>query len=288
MALELIEDALGDPRNARTLALASDLVYYPEDEGKQKFQDQLGLEASLFSVGNTQAYLAVNDEHIVAAFRGTEAPTALEGIKDWLLTNASNLLILPEGDIGTDFAAAGVGTRWHLGFMTALGDIWAPLFEAIQAERKKSDRPLWVTGHSLGGALALLAGWRLKRRFVPVHQIYTFGAPMVGNDETAKAIDRELANRVFRYINTQDPVPNLPMMSLLANRYTHCHTEIILGAVAEAAASAAGFFQQMAAKAVDGVLQGTLIDDIWQGLQARLGAHAMEAYRNAVGKLIEK
>ena len=80
MALELIEDALGDPRNARTLALASDLVYYPEDEGKQKFQDQLGLDARLFSVGNTQAYLAVNDEHIVAAFRGTEAPTALEGI----------------------------------------------------------------------------------------------------------------------------------------------------------------------------------------------------------------
>jgi hypothetical protein len=288
MALELVEDALGDPRNARTLALASDLVYYPEDEGKQKFQDQLGLDARLFSVGNTQAYLAVNDEHIVVAFRGTEAPTALEGIKDWLLTNASNLLILPEGDLGTDFAAAGVGTRWHLGFMTALGQIWAPLFDAIQAERKKSDRPLWLTGHSLGGALALLAGWRLKRHFVPVHQIYTFGAPMVGNDETAKAIDRELANKVFRYINTQDPVPSLPTMSLLANRYLHCQKEVPLGAVAEAAATAVGFFQQMASKTVDGVVQGTLIDDIWQGLQARLGAHAMEAYRTAVAKLIDK
>lgn len=286
MSLKLVEDALGDPRNARTLALASDLAYYAESEGKAAFREQLGLDARLFSVGNTQAYLATNDEHIVVAFRGTEAPTALEGIKDWLLTNASNLLILPEGDLGTDFAAAGVGTRWHMGFITALGDIWDPLFEAIQAERKKSDRPLWLTGHSLGGALAILAGWRLKRQFVPVHQIYTFGAPMVGNDETARAFDREMPDKIFRYINTQDPIPSLPTVSLLANRYAHCVKEIALG-TAEAASSTVDFFRQMAGKTVDGVLQGTLIDDIWQGLQARISAHEMASYCAAVAKLKE-
>jgi hypothetical protein len=292
MALELIEDAKGDARNAQFLALASDLAYMPEAEGVEAFRTQLGLEARLISVGNTQAYIATNDDHIVVAFRGTESPATMDGLKDILLTDAANLLIQPHGDLGTDFAAAGVGARWHDGFMRALASIWDPLLAAVQAERQKNDRPIWITGHSLGGALALLAAWRFKRKVIPIHQIYTFGAPMVGNAETAAAINQELPERLFRYVNDQDPVPQLPTLSLLANSYRHPQKEILLGAAAasaaagEAAATAAQFFQSWVSKAADGVLHGTLIDEIWQGMQARLGAHALENYRNKVGKLL--
>lgn len=284
MPQQLTEDALGDPGNAIFLAHASDLAYFAEQEGVDAFRSQLGLEAKLFSVGNTQVYVATNDEHIVAAFRGTEAPTSLEGIKDWLLTDAVNLLIQPREDLGTDFAAAGVGARWHQGFMRALGDIWNPLLEAIQAERKKSDRPVWLTGHSLGGALALLAGWRFKRKFVPVHQIYTFGAPMVGNEETAKAIDRDFAGRVSRYVNAPDLVPQLPTVSLLANQYIHCQKEHLLGGGDDETA-ACSLLKTLGAGAVDGVLHGTLMDQVWNSLQGRLAAHAMENYRGLVSKL---
>src|SRR5262245_5132499 len=238
MALELMEDAKGDSRNAQTLALASDLAYLPASEGAEAFRSQLGLDARLFSVGNTQAYLATNDDHIVIACRGTESPATMDGLKDWLLTDAVDLLILPEGDLGTDFVAAGVGARWHQGFMRALGDIWDPLSEEVGAERKKSDRPLWLTGHSLGGALALLAAWRFKRKFVPVHQVYTFGAPMVGNAEVAQAIDREFPDKVFRYVNSADPVPRLPTVSLIANAYGHCQKEMLLSTAAAAGAAA--------------------------------------------------
>ena len=291
MALELIEDAKGDARNARTLALASDLAYLAESEGAEAFRSQLGLDARLFSVGNTQAYLATNDDHIVVAFRGTESPATIDGLKDWLLTDAVNLLILPEGDLGTDFAAAGVDARWHLGFMKALADIWDPLFEAVAAELKKSERPIWVTGHSLGGALAVLAAWRFKRKFVPVHQLYTFGAPMVGNTVTAEAIDREFSGKIFRYVNAPDPIPKLPTVSLIANQYGHCQKEIVLGVAETAEAvttSAVAFFEQMAGRTADGVLHGTLIDDIWKSLQERVGAHAMENYRNLVASLLKK
>jgi len=289
--LELIEDAKGDPRNAQFLALASDLSYLAPGEGASAFKSQLGLEARLFSVGNTQAYLGTNDDHIVVAFRGTEAPTSIEGLKDWLLTDAGNLLIQPQGDLGTDFAAAGVAARWHDGFMRALASIWDPVVGAVQAERQKNDRPVWITGHSLGGALALLAAWRFKRKVVPIHQIYTFGAPMVGNAETAAALDRELPERVFRYVNDQDPVPQLPTLSLLANGYRHSQKEILLGAAAAASAgavTAVQFFQSWAGKTADGVLQGTLIDDIWTGLKGRIGAHAMENYRSKVADLFKK
>jgi len=33
-----------------------------------------------------------------------------------------------------------------------------------------------------------------------VHQIYTFGAPMIGNDLAAEAFDREFPGRIFRYV----------------------------------------------------------------------------------------
>jgi triacylglycerol lipase len=285
---ELIEDAKRDPRNARALAFAADAAYYPEAAGRELFKKELGMESQLLQAGNTQVYIATNDDHIVAAFRGTEAPTSIEGLKDWLLTDAVNLLIRPEGDLGTDFAAAGVGTRWHSGFIRALNEIWDPVFAAVEKVRKQSDRPFWITGHSLGGALALLSAWRFKRKFVPVHQVYTFGAPMVGNTEAAKTIDREFGDKIYRYVNHQDPIPQLPTMSLLANQYGHCQTEVLLGAAAAAAgaaSSATSLFTQYASKAADGVLKGTLLDDFWKNIADRVGAHAMDKYRGHIAEL---
>ena len=287
MSKTLIEDALGDPRNAEALAWASDFSYYPEAEAKPKFRDELGLDARLFSVGNTQAYVATNGDHIVVAFRGTEAPTSLEGVKDWLLTDAANLLIVPEGRLGTDLAAAGVGARFHQGFVNALADIWEPVYQTVDQEMKATERPLWITGHSLGGALALLAAWLFLRRMVNVHQIYTFGGPMIGNQAAVAAMDREFAGKIFRYVNVPDPVPKLPTVSLVANQYTHCQQEIMLG-VAGAAGAAADFFQQLGKKTVDGILNATLLDDIWKGLQERIGAHGMDSYRKLLADLFKK
>ncbi len=277
MPLELVEDAPGDPRNAKALAVASDLAYLPEAEAIEAYRTQLGLEARLISCDNTQAYVATNDKNIVVAFRGTESPTSLDGLKDVLLTDAVDLLIVPEGQIGTDFAAAGVGARFHLGFMTALAKIWDTLAPVVAEELKKEDRPLWLTGHSLGGALALLAGWRFHRQFVSVHQIYTFGAPMVGNLEATKAFDRELAGKIFRYVNSNDPVPKLPTISLVANDYGHCLQEVPLDELG--GGSVLEMLKQVASKTVDGILNATIMDELWQQVMQRLGAHAIANYR---------
>src|SRR6266851_5334651 len=103
MPLVMEETPGGNLQNAHYLAAASDLAYYNAPEGPQKFKDELGLDAKLFSVGNTQAYVATDDDHIVVAFRGTESPTSIEGLKDWLLTDANDFLIMPEGRNSTDF-----------------------------------------------------------------------------------------------------------------------------------------------------------------------------------------
>jgi hypothetical protein len=279
--MKLVEGAMGDPGNALYLARASQLAYLPADAGTKAFREELGLEGQLFSAGNTQAYVGVDKENIVVAFRGTETPNTFEGLKDWLLTDAANLLIVPEGRLGTDLAAAGVGAKFHQGFVNALADIWEPVFSAVQVERKKQDRPLWITGHSLGGALALLAAWLFQRKFISVEQVYTFGGPMIGNPDASAALDRELSGKIFRYVNRLDPVPLLPTFSLLSNAYGHCNKEMGLG---EVAAGAASVFQSLVGKTVDGVLNATLIDGIWKLLCERVDAHSMDLYQTLIGK----
>jgi len=54
-------------------------------------------------------------------------------------------------------AAAGVGARFHQGFVDAIAEVWEPVYAAVDQELKAAERPLWITGHSLGAALALLA-----------------------------------------------------------------------------------------------------------------------------------
>ncbi len=77
---------------------------------------------------------------------------------------------------------------------------------------------IYITGHSLGGAMAALMGVMLKME--PVYQpiaermgaIYTFGQPMIGNQIFARACAQHpfLGGNVFRYIFGHDIVPALP------------------------------------------------------------------------------
>lgn len=281
MPLQLFEDAMGDPRNARFLAAAADLAYYSQAEGESKFRDELGLAGRLVSVDNTQAWIATNDDHLVVAFRGTEKPTAIEGLKDWLLTNAMNLLVVPEGRLGTDLAAAGVGARFHQGFVEAIAEIWPAVLSGVEEEMAKAERPLWVTGHSLGGALALFAAWLFTRKMINVHQIYTFGAPMIGNQVAIDAFNREFKGKLFRYTNQPDPVPRLPMYSLLANEFVHCEEERLLDTGAENPTDS--LVKNMAKDAVEKVLSISLVDNIWNSVVGGIAAHGMDNYRKLLG-----
>lgn len=83
---------------------------------------------------------------------------------------------------------------------------------------------LYITGHSLGGAMAALMGVVLthERRYAAVAQrlkaVYTFGQPMLGGPEFAAACHRAcdergvhvLRDRLIRYIYDRDVVPALP------------------------------------------------------------------------------
>jgi hypothetical protein len=278
MAFEIIE---GFSRtNALDLATASELAYLPADEGRTAFRARLGLDAELISVDNTQAWVGVDDNVLVIALRGSQAPTSLDGVKDWLLTNANNFLILPEGRMGTDFAAAGVGARFHRGFLSGVEEIWQPLLEAVERRLKEAERTVLVAGHSLGGALALVGSWRLVRHSVDVYQIYTYGAPMIGNDTAMQAFEREFPGRIFRYVNRPDMVPLLPTVSLIANLFTHCPKQLDLDSSAgDPQAAGPLTLAEFAKSAVDGLIHASLADQIWRTLSDRITAHDIVTYR---------
>jgi hypothetical protein len=77
---------------------------------------------------------------------------------------------------------------------------------------------LYVTGHSLGGAMAALMGVmlssdpRYERLKGKVRAIYTFGQPMIGTPELASACDADpfLEKRMARFVYGHDLVPALP------------------------------------------------------------------------------
>jgi Lipase (class 3) len=76
---------------------------------------------------------------------------------------------------------------------------------------------LYITGHSLGGAMAVLMTVMMLRdsEFKPladkIKAVYTFGQPMIGSsDFTTKAAGMDRLPSLFRYVYRGDLVPQLP------------------------------------------------------------------------------
>ena len=145
-------------------------------------------------------YVAVSHELavIVVAFRGSEnfGQAFIQFVK---------ALAVPK----IKFLDGEVQSYWKRGF--------EELWQSMKAEVKAlvSDNPsyqLWVTGHSLGGAMASLASaWLSYNNFAARKNIisYTFGMPRVGNYDYAYHHDK-LVNNSWRVVNYDDAVPHFP------------------------------------------------------------------------------
>jgi hypothetical protein len=78
----------------------------------------------------------------------------------------------------------------------------------------RTQRTLWLTGHSLGAGLGVLTGaafsmWtdQVKRQ---VNGLYTFGQPRIGLYRFCGNYDHLLHERTFRFVNKKDLVPRVP------------------------------------------------------------------------------
>lgn len=176
----------------------SRLAYKKASYVKKRAQ-KLGYPSTeLFDKSGSECLVLENDTTVVLAFRGTE-------VKEF-------------SDIAADLKAwhsksETVG-KVHAGFFDYLELLWEPLLTHINTNARKR-KTLYITGHSLGAALAVLAGSRLQDR---VAAVYTYGCPRVGNRKWYKNIKFTH----YRFVNNNDIVPRVPPVWL---GFRHCGTE---------------------------------------------------------------
>lgn len=173
--------------------------------------------AEYFRDGSTQFVWAKHRtlNVVVVAFRGTQQ----------------------RRDIAVDLQGATQETvagdpRWgkaHIGFLNAFDVVGDVLRRKLQFDG--NDAQIWVTGHSLGAALATVAAARMMQwqdagtlAALDLRGMYTFGSPRVGNPQFAKTFT-ETAERgdmsTFRIRHGDDPVTKLALHRGILGTYSH-------------------------------------------------------------------
>lgn len=106
------------------------------------------------------------------------------------------------------FTPVKAGGQTHCGFTNTYMSARERIFELL--DKLPADKPLFITGHSLGGALATLAALDIAANRGPDGLIvYTFASPRVGDPQFARTYNRLVPN-TFRLHNEHDIVPRLP------------------------------------------------------------------------------
>lgn len=181
---------------ALALARASQVAYARPEQIRKIATRKWGLdECRPFDIGDTQGFVGWDEHSVIVAFRGTES------VGDWL----GNLrLARVEREYG------GVHGGFYRAYRMVANAVSAALADA-GAETKR----VWLTGHSLGGAVAMLTAAEL-RGSLEVSGVHTFGQPKTVSAAAAQWFDRTFPDRYHRFVNDDDVVPTVPP------RYEHC------------------------------------------------------------------
>jgi len=192
--------------NALWLARASDLAYQEKEVVTTRLQEW-GVSGDLHTGSEGTEFITLETPKlIVIAFRGTEVNKPED-----IFTDARAKLREPAWSTTPE-------VKVHFGFHKALHSSWRVVSDAI-ADAVNADKPIWLCGHSLGGALAVLAAHRLTTNDAPVEgshkkpalgALYTYGQPRCGNSAFVDELESALGNRFYRSVNNRDIVPLVP------------------------------------------------------------------------------
>jgi len=211
-----------DPRLAYALAVISTWAYSDRDTLSHKlhFYGFPRKIVQAFQVTN-HALFVVATAYVVRSQRGRLAIIAFRG------TEPINLASwLTDAEVITTRLKDTQG-QVHGGFLANLEAVWDGIASELQRARRDAHpvEAIYITGHSLGGAMAVLAAaklmgteWASKLRGV-----YTFGQPAVGDQAFADWGREKFGDILFRHVYARDIVPRLPPASTGA--FAHFGTE---------------------------------------------------------------
>jgi triacylglycerol lipase len=174
------------------------ITYEDPKTAKTKFKAIGCTIVEFFNINNAQAYLLKNsDGEYVLSFRGTE------------VTEPSDIL----ADLKAGKNIEAIGGKIHVGFKGEINKLWPAIEKAVI-----DIDSLYVTGHSLGAAMATIASGRMQSK---VLALITFGSPRVGNKEFVSS----LTVTHYRVQNNCDDVTKVPFRLM---GFTHHGTHMYL------------------------------------------------------------
>lgn len=170
---------------------------------------------------DTHCLMGEAPDCFIIAFRGTAS------IRNWITDGQFERTTLVSGEDGTC-------SKVHKGFEAALNSILEKLISALggcAVFKVQNCKPLFITGHSLGGALAILAALELARNGFQIAQVYTFGQPRVGNSDFKKRYDAALGDKTFRVVYQEDIVARVPHLPAWHDPYRHVGNEAFISSL---------------------------------------------------------
>jgi hypothetical protein len=191
--------------NAWWLADASFLVYGAAPFVEEVFQcsplPHQGFRLEwLGTPDDNRGMVLANERALVIVFRGTRVEThAPHAWAEFVSLNPADFWSDSQFLL-TKHAIAG---RVHSGFLGAFAQMSDQLDAIVRARRP--EQSIWLTGHSLGGALATLAAAHLGRD--AIQGLYTYGCPRVGDAAFADILPQESH---VRFVHRDDWVTTVP------------------------------------------------------------------------------
>jgi triacylglycerol lipase len=186
--------------NARAMMWLSQLAY--ETAHRAKVDDVLN------AWGLTERAFIDNPPLTAFPFRTACAVTA--GGRGATIVAFAGSDPLKINDWITDFTALPSSDDIHRGFESAVDVIWPRIAAAI-TNRPPAEQALVLTGHSLGGALAIVAAQRAASELrVQATAVYTYGGPRPGGTTYAAEYNSVLGDCTFRLVHGTDIVPTVP------------------------------------------------------------------------------
>jgi triacylglycerol lipase len=193
-ALHARQDLANEVRWDAALVLAEiSTIAYATDSEQIRRLHELGATEIKPLASNSSEGLVASDAHaVVIAFRGTERAVPADIITDIKIFGRRT----PEG-------------RIHSGFFDSVSNLYEiAIDEAIRQGAR--DKTVWVTGHSLGGAMAMVFGHRSTvQHDLRPNAIFTFGQPLAADNRICQQMLDEFKGDYVRFVNQWDPVTRL-------------------------------------------------------------------------------